>query len=349
MPKLNRNHVIQKRNTLNELRSNEMTLQELRFLSIYLSKINASNLTTRTVRFPMEDFKTIMELGRLNMFYMMSVTDRLLKKVINVPDERGGYTGFQLFKRCKVSTDDNGEWYIEIDAHDDALPLMFEFKNKYFSYQLWNALRLKSVNQLRMYEILKQYQVAGYRILKVKDLRELLGVGKNEYPRFGDFKRRVLDACQEALKEHTDIKFTYEPYGKKGPGGKILQIKFIIEENENYSDPLSLEQFIDLEKAAQPNTDDIWNMDVDDIDLDTLTKRDARLIFLCGAVSGEFSREQMTVLHDLLGDRMPHIFYDDKKCYDYLQRKYNELKLKDSQGRIHSSRFGYLKALIGTE
>ena len=349
MQKLNRNHVIQKRNTLNEIRSNNMTLQELRFLSIYLSKINAKDVNTRTVRFPMEDFKTIMELGRLNMLYMMSVTDRLLSKVINVPDERGGYTGFQLFKRCKVSTDDNGELYIEIDAHDDALPLMFEFKNKYFTYQLWNALRLKSANQLRMYEILKQYQFPKQRILKVKDLRELLGVEKDEYPRFGDFKRCVLDVCQEALKEHTDIKFTYEPYGKKGPGGKILQIKFVIEKNEKYSDPLSLEQFIDLEKAAQPDEKDIWNMDVDDIELDSLTKRDARLLFLTGAVSGEFSKGQMTVLYDLLSSRMQHIFCDDKECYDYLQRKYNEVKLLDDQGKIHHSRFGYLKAIIGTE
>jgi len=349
MQRLSRNHVIQKRNTLNEIRSNNMTLQELRFLSIYLSKINAKDVSTRTVRFPMEDFKTIMELGRLNMLYMMNVTDRLLSKVINVPDERGGYTGFQLFKRCKVSTDDNGEWFIEIDAHDDALPLMFEFKNKYFTYQLWNALRLKSANQLRMYEILKQYQFAKQRILKVKDLRELLGVEKNEYPRFGDFKRWVLDVCQEALKEHTDIKFTYEPYGKKGPGGKILQIKFVIEKNEKYSDPLSLEQFIDLEKAAQPDEKDIWNMDVDDIEFDALTKRDARLLFLTGAVSGEFSKGQMTVLYDLLSSRMPHIFHDDKECYDYLQRKYNEVKLIDEQGKIHHSRFAYLKAIIGTD
>ena len=47
--------------------------------------------------------------------------------------------------------------FYEIDAHDRALPLMFDFKNKYFKYELWNALRLKSPNQVRMYEILKQW------------------------------------------------------------------------------------------------------------------------------------------------------------------------------------------------
>ena len=349
MPELKKNYLVQKRNVLNELRSNSMTLQELRFLSIYLSKINARDESTRLVRFPMDDFKSIMELGRIDIKYMKDVTNSLLSKVVNIPIERGGYTGFQLFKECEVSKDDYGEWYVEINAHDKALPLMFEFKNKYFTYQLWNALRLKSPNQLRMYEILKQYQTIGYRVLKVEDLRALLGIEKKEYPRFGDFKKRVLDACQGALFEHTDIKYTYEPYGKKGPGGKILQLKFIIEKNEKYSDPLSLEEFIDINKAADidENIVEIWDMDEDDIDPNNISKYEARLIFLRGAVAGEFTKEQMTVLCDLMAEHVPHVFNDDVKCYDHLQRKYNMLKLKASQGEIRHSRFGYLKSIIG--
>jgi len=350
MPRLKQNYLVQKRNVLNELRSNSMTLQELRFLSIYLSKINAKDVGTRLVRFSMDDFKAIMELGRLDMKYMTDVTNSLLSKVINIPAEHGGYIGFQLFKECKVSKDDDGEWFVEIDAHDRALPLMFEFKSKYFTYKLWNALRLKSSNQLRMYEILKQYQTVGNRVLKIEDLKELLGIGKNEYPRFGNFKSRVLDACQEALQEHTDIKFTYEPYGKKGPGGKVLQIKFIIEKNEKHDDPLSLDEFIDINKSTDADdVIDVWSMDEDDIDPDTISKYEARLIFFRGAVDGEFTREQMVVLCDLISERMPQIFNDDTKCYDHLQRKYNKVKLKASRGEIHHSQFGYLKSIIGTD
>ena len=36
---------------------------------------------------------------------------------------------------------------MEINASDDALPLMFDFKNRYFKYELWNALRLKVVHR----------------------------------------------------------------------------------------------------------------------------------------------------------------------------------------------------------
>ena len=62
MAKLYETAVVSKRNVLNELRSNNMTLQELRFFSIYLSKINPQDIDTRVVRFPLDDFQKIMNL-----------------------------------------------------------------------------------------------------------------------------------------------------------------------------------------------------------------------------------------------------------------------------------------------
>jgi len=249
MSTIRKNYLIKKRNVLNEVRANSMTLQELRFFSIYLSKINPKDTSTRVVRFAISDFQAIMELdSRINIDYMKRVTDSLLCKVVNVPTEHGGYEGFQLFKECRVDIDGKGEWYVEIDAHDKALPLMFEFQARFFSYQLWNALRLRSSNQLRMYEILKQYEKIGSRVLGIDELKELLGIGKNEYALFNNFKKWVLDVCQQALKETTDIKFTYEPYGKKGKGGKVLYLKFTIEKNTDYVDQLTLFEFIDERK-----------------------------------------------------------------------------------------------------
>ena len=237
-----------KRNILNEMRATNMNLTELRFFAIYLSRINPQNLDTRVVRFPLADFKAIMELGRVNAPHFKKNTDSLLCKIVHVPNERtGGYAAFQLFKKCVVDTDENGEWYVEINAHDDALPLMFDFKNEYMKYPLWCALRLRSTNRLRMYELLKQRENIGYRIFTVENLKEELWLKADEYPAFKDFRIYVLDACQKALAENTDIKFTYEPYGKKGRGGKILSLKFTIEKNTDYKDHLSLDKFIKQE------------------------------------------------------------------------------------------------------
>ena len=343
MPKLKGNYLVQKRNVLNELRSNNMTLQELRFFSIYLSKINARDLSTRVVRFSLDDFRAIMELGRIDVKYMKGVTNSLLCKIVNVPLERG-FTAFQLFKECTITQDkESEEWYFEIDAHDKALPLMFEFKSRYFSYHLWNALNLKSSNQLRMYEILKQYEDVGYRILSVEELRELLGISKNEYPRFANFKIRVLDACQQALEEHTDIKFTYESHGKKGNRGKILNLKFTIETNSNYTDQLTLEKFIDQQNNIL-DTDDI--IDVSDLDEDE-PPRSGRIDFFMDAFEGEFTFNQVVTLHDKLRDVLPPAeLKNELRCYHYFNDRYNAMVRQAEKGEIHS-RFGYVKSLIG--
>jgi len=340
---LKNHYLVEKRNVLNEIRSNSMTLQELRFFSIYLSKINQRDINTRVVRFPIDDFKAIMELGRIDINYMKNVTNSLLSKVVNVPDECGGYIGFQLFKECRVSQTDS-EWYVEIDAHDRALPLLFEFKNKYFTYQLWNALRLKSPNQLRMYEILKQYQTVGYRILNVEELRSLLGIDKNEYPRFGDFKNRVLVACQQALEEYTDIKFTYESYGKRGKGGKIISLKFTIEKNDNYTDKISLLEYIEERKLEAFTAGDS-----DDENGNTSSLYADRINFLVGACNEEFTYNEVVTLYDKMRNYLPHEkFKNETHCYHYLNSRYNEMIRRAENGGVRT-RLGYVKSLIGKE
>lgn len=248
--------IVEKRNILNAVRSNSMTLQELRFFSIYLSKINPWDKSTRVVRFPLDDFRRIMGLGAgENITHFKYTIRHILQQIVEVPNEKGtGFSAFQLFKRAKLDKDENEEWYVEFDAHDDALPLMFDFKNRYFKYELWNALRLKSPNQVRMYEILKQYENIGKRELTVTELRELLGIGKKEYSGrtgWSDFKKKVLDSCQQALKETTDICYTYER-GKVGKGGKWLSIVFHIKRNEDYTDQLTLDEFIAQQPEPEP-------------------------------------------------------------------------------------------------
>ena len=295
MPKLYEKAVVSKRNVLNEIRSNNMSLQELRFFSIYLSKINPRDVSTRVLRFPIEDFQRIMNLGKLNLAHLKTNIDSLLTKIVHIPNENGGFSAFQLFKECEVNKDERGNWYVQIDAHDKALPLMFDFKDRYFKYELWNALRLKSANQIRMYEILKQFEHIGSRELTVQALRELLGISPTEYAGrtgWSDFKRNVLDTCQEALKETTDICYTYER-GKTGAGGKWISIIFHIKKNNEYIDQLTLDEFIDIQ--PQPEFHSSPDDEQEEIeygsDLGNL---------LGGALDNEFTPEQIRVLQDLV-------------------------------------------------
>lgn len=334
---------IEKRNILNEIRSNQMTLQEVRLLTIYLSKINARDTKSRVVTFPLDDFKKIMDIDRLTIANIKFTTDRLLGKVVNVPNERGGYSGFQLFKECTVDKDKNGDWYIEIDSHDKALPLFFEFKKNYFTYELWNALRLGSSNQIRMYELLKQHQKQGEWIYSVSELRELLFIGKQEYPRFGDFKIRILEkACKELI-EHTDIYFNYELIKK---GAKVIAIKFIIHNNEKYIDQLTLDEFIINRQEHDDIIDYPFQDDVPSAVINPKTDICGKdFSFFSDAFSDEFAIEQVEELYQMsvpLVKRQSKQDDFDLKMYDYFTLKITQLNAKQNI----KYRYNYLKKLI---
>ena len=358
MAKIKGTEIVEKRNILNEVRRTSMSLQELRLFSIYLAKINARDIKTRLVRFNLADFQKIMGFGKMNIAQIQESTNSLLTKVVNIPNENGGYTGFTLFKKCTLDKDKYGEWFIEIDANDIALPLMFNFKSHYFTYELWNALQLKSANQLRMYELLKQYEHLGKREIEVSKLRELLGVAPNEYPRWDNFKRKVLDSCQQALTENTDICFTYEKGKSGGRGGKWLTIVFHIKKNKNYVDRLSLKQFIDLqsepsviESTATVRAESIPNPKPQEQFFESEEQEhnysNSYLSFLAEACNDEFTEDEMFILSVSIKKEYlpPNILGMKGAKYEYLAKKYAELNYQAKQKTINN-RFKYFKKML---
>jgi plasmid replication initiation protein len=289
----------------------------------------------------MQDSSKGRKYSRLNITQLKETTDSLLTKIVHIAEQnaRGEYTGgwraFQLFKECVISHDDSGDWYVEIDAHDKSLPLMFEFKAKYFAYELWNVLRLRSENQLIMYEQLKQYEKAGERIITVARLRERLGIKDNEYPLYHDFKRYVLDVCQTAFKENTDITFEYEPYGKRGIGGKILSLKFTINKNTSYNGQITLNEWL----IEQPE-DDI----IDEEEEPLKTRLDERLDLLSTACDGLYAtHDDLVVLNDLT---MKMGLHDDIQATNYVASKYHEMLSFIGKGEHIKNRPAYLKGMI---
>ncbi len=341
-------YIIEKSNLLNEIRGNNMSLQELRFFSIYLAKINARKVSTRRVSFPLSDFQKIMGFGRLNIKQLKASTNSLLCKVVNVPNADGGYTGFTIFKRVRVFKDDSEKWCIEIDASDDALPLLFNLKNNYFTYELWNALRLKSANQLRMYELLKQHEFQGKFEISVKELREYLYISSDQYLALKDFRHRVLDSCQKSLEENTNIRYTYER-GKVGNRGKWLTIIFHIYKNTKYKDPMELQEFIDSQPLPQPQSPPqptVPNSEnVPDEKPQPTERRSELQPYLSGKFEKDISPEERKILCEMLSYKVPA---ESERTPQLLEKRlkllYNHM-LISSKEPIHNA-VSYLKGVI---
>lgn len=370
LQKLDRNNWIVRTNTLNEMRDSNMTITEMRLFAIYQSKINPKDASSRKVEFELSEFERIMELKRANVSVLEQVGRRIVTRTAVIRDNNGGFTAMPLFGEFKLYKDDNGKWVVRIDSHDVILPYLFEFKKYFFKYQLWNSLKLKSSNQQRMYEVLKQYEYAKATEITIDFLKALIGISQKQYTEWRDFKRDVLEVCQKALQEQTDIKFTYEPI-KRGRGGKVVALKFNIEKNDDYVDQITLDEFIDLQPLTeQEDTPAEIDFDLNNLisdrreqafseninifeDESVFEIKNKKLDFLADACDREFSEEQMQILYDLILKIVP---FDSNKNieterYDLLRMKYNDLKYRTSNKNLAPvvNRFAYLKTLLKSE
>ena len=185
--------LVSKKNILNEMKAENLTLQQIRFLIIYLSKINPCDESTRTVKFKLSSFQKIMEFGKLNTKQLRQSTNALQSIKVEVPRKtKNGYESIVLFSRCVVDKDSSGEWFVEMSASVDSMKYIFNLSKEYVKYQLWNILDLKSKHQFRMYEILKQHENIGKIEITIEKLRALLGIKDKEYQRFTHLRERAM-------------------------------------------------------------------------------------------------------------------------------------------------------------
>lgn len=218
----------------------DLSLQEWRLLGYYLEKINPRDINTRYVRIDLDDYLEIMGLGEdANIPYLKASTKKLLLKVIDGKDPQKKnvvYSQTTLFQRCRLLSDEKGKYYFELNAADDSLPLLFDFKDHYIKARGMNIFELDSPNQILMYFYLCKQNGLGRKTFEVPvdELRDWLGIKPDEYQRFGNFKDYVLSVCEKALKEHSELYFTYEK-GKLGAHGKCETLKIHIKENKKIS------------------------------------------------------------------------------------------------------------------
>ena len=336
--------IVEKKNALNELitdKKDKFTLQELRFFSIYLSKINPYDQSTRIVKFKLSDFQKIMGFKTLNTVQLRTATDSLMRKLVHTPLESGGYETIHLFKKFIVDKDSNGEWCVIANADDEALPLMFDFKDRYFKYELWNVLQLTSTYQYRMYEILKQYESIGKREIEVPKLKELLGINSGKYQRWERFKTQILNGCQQALKATTDICFDYKR-GKTGAGGKWLTIIFTIHKNKEYTKKMYFDEFIELVQ------DQVQESEQHQLELcDT---KSSNTDFYSGACDDEFTTTEIESIIAIVNTMQlsPHEMGISFAKYHFLLEQYTRFKAIAERTTI-KNRYSYFYTMLVSE
>ena len=105
--------------------------------------------------------------------------------------------------------------------------MFLDLSREFTSISLEYALLLNSVYAGRLYDLLKQYQTIGERIIALDDLRKMLEL-QDKYPQFKDVRVNVLEVAQREINEKTDISITWKPIKESR---KVVAIHFMVEAN----------------------------------------------------------------------------------------------------------------------
>lgn len=237
----------------------ELDLIEKRLLLVAMSRITKSDTELLTHRISVTELAPFF--GGDPWRAAQKAAKGLLKRVVYIKGEDGGFTAFQwttLARYVPASRSEDGSSYLEIRLNEQLGPLLLELKERFNVIPLLELLPMASVNSQRLYEVLWHDSFKGQKLFLTYDLEELrfqLGLrttqevkGKevwvDKYASWRDFQK-VLKRAQADFVDHGSLRFDYEGLSQ---GRMTTQVRFRIVRKEELAEPPNE---TDLALAAQ--------------------------------------------------------------------------------------------------
>ena len=158
----------------------------------------------------------------------------------------------------------NSRGTVRFKVHEDLKPLILDLEKNYTKYYFSNIARLKSTYAIRIYELLKQYEFKGERLLSIDEIKGFLKIESGTYVKYNDFKKKVILVAQNELKEKTDIYFEFEELKE---WKKVYSIRFIIFKNMDNKKDIENETFGNSLLQGEDQEEEIDQIECEDSDI----------------------------------------------------------------------------------
>ena len=223
------NELIVQHNHLIEARYH-LTLQEKRLMCWLASQVRQDDEDFKEHELSIKEFAELVDVKGDHLYKTLdTITHKLMQKIITIRSlTKKGFAKAALLGGVQYY---EGEGIIKLSFHPYLKPYMLQLRERFTQVRLGDIMGLKSVHAMRIYELTKQYQLIGERTIKIAELRECCGVSGEQYKRFNDFKKDVLERSKKEINAKTDLLVDYEEIKTSR---KITDIKFIIKKNPDY-------------------------------------------------------------------------------------------------------------------
>lgn len=231
--------VIKKSNELVTSNIEGMSLKEAQLLALAISKIpkDARLNPKENIRIKIDrrEFDLIFQLNGQTIRKIEDLCQKLQTRIIVVRRRNSASNGhLDLgFNRTGV----NDDWkrmvivptceyrsrVFSLTLNADLNDHFFMLNDRFTSYNLVNIIGLASHNQIRLYEIMIMIMSRETNEeMSIEQFRSLMDATE-KYPRFNNFKQRVINPAVKAINEVTDLKISYQ---LKHKNKEVVGIKF---------------------------------------------------------------------------------------------------------------------------
>ncbi|MEH8109270.1 replication initiation protein, partial [Gallibacterium anatis] len=222
-----KNLIVVKSNNLVEA-SYKLTLDEMRILLLTIGKIDPS----------VENHHRDFEFTVAEFVENFGVDEKIAYQQVQAAvDKLGGRWAVledtpKVRRKAIFLTDQTyfkGEGRFQIVLHEKLMPFVSEIKNKFTKYNLEYVAKFSGFHSIRLYEILAQYRLRGWREVSLVELKEWLQIS-DKYNRYNNFNQRVLNPAINEINEKSDLFVEVEPIKR---GRSIVSLKFTIQTKKN--------------------------------------------------------------------------------------------------------------------
>ena len=228
-----RDYKVVKANDLIQQSRFHLTLQEQKIILYLISKIKPNDYDFAVHEFSIIDFCRICGIDYDNGKNYKNIKDaikNLADKSIWITLEDGSETILRWIDRAWINKKSG---LVKIKIDDMMKPYLLRLKARFTQYELFYTLAMRSRYSLRLYELLKSYEYQQKKTFDINELKRTLST--ENYVRYPDFKRYVIDIAMKEINELTDISIEYEVIQE---GKRYTKIKFSIEVKKNMQERL---------------------------------------------------------------------------------------------------------------
>ena len=203
-----REYKVVKSNDLIQKSRFQLSLQEQKIILYLISKIKPEDMVLKEHTFEIRDFCKVCGLetnSGANYKYIKQTLKDLRDRSIWVTLENGAETTLAWIDKVTMNKQ-SGAVIIKID--EMMKPYLLQLQERFTQYELLYTLAMRSQYSIRLYELLKSYEYQRRKIFDIEELKRILSA--ENYTRYPDFKRYVLDIAMREMNDLSDLIVTYK-------------------------------------------------------------------------------------------------------------------------------------------